>query len=318
MRPAATKDSSLRTPLDDILGYPANIRLLRCLVEANTSMSISALAKRTGISVPGIHKAVSRLMKTGIIRYVGSGRTQLIELRNEHPMFRAISTLFNAERELFEFLLDHLKLIITDLQTKPESAWIYGPVATGSDDYGDPLKVALLGDLQSVDAISDQFRERAKQTEIEKRFDVTIEVKGITTADEECIEKSGKIILWGPEPHHYLDSANDSHTSIPSHRELEDRSRQYASYWIQFLKKHPEVIERTITHLDKQIQQSNSGVQQELTEWKHILESTSLQRLKKIMESDSDRSNRLRQSLPFWPVLTEEERNELQQLTDLQ
>jgi len=54
--------------------------------------------------------------------------------------------------------------------------------------------------------------------------------------------------------------------------------------------------------------------QKKLQEWKHILKSMSFQRLKKFLESDSERSARLRQSLLFWPVLNDSEGTELDKI----
>jgi hypothetical protein len=41
-----------------------------------------------------------------------------------------------------------------------------------------------------------------------------------------------------------------------------------------------------------------------------------IQRLKKFLTSDTERSVRLRQSLPFWPVLNESERNKWKKLAN--
>ena len=89
-----------------------------------------------------------------------------------------------------------------------------------------------------------------------------------------------------------------------------------ADLWIDFLKTHPEVIERTKTYLKDKVQSEKSGVRNELQEWYRLLESMSFQRLKKFMQSDSERSTRLRQSLPFWPVLTEAERKEFNSIAE--
>ncbi|MDR8389513.1 hypothetical protein NC796_00095 [Aliifodinibius sp. S!AR15-10] len=84
--------------------------------------------------------------------------------------------------------------------------------------------------------------------------------------------------------------------------------------WSELLKTYPEIIQRTIKYLEDRIPETSSGEKKELQEWKHILESMSLQRLKKFLESDSERSTRLRQSLPFWPALKDSERAKLKKL----
>ncbi|MDR8389512.1 hypothetical protein NC796_00090 [Aliifodinibius sp. S!AR15-10] len=71
------------------------------------------------------------------------------------------------------------------LESKPKSAWIFGQVAQGSDEYGDPIRISLIGGVKSIDKNTDQFRNRLRDSGIEKEFDVTIEVNGVTFADIE-------------------------------------------------------------------------------------------------------------------------------------
>jgi hypothetical protein len=80
------------------------------------------------------------------------------------------------------------------------------------------------------------------------------------------------------------------------------------------IKKYPGIIQRTINYLNNKVHEMNSGEKKELLEWRNILESMSYQRLKKFLESDTERSARLRQSLPFWQVLNKHERAKLEEL----
>lgn len=317
MRPIKDHNSALKNPLNEILGYQANVRLLRCLVEAREAMSHSELADRTGLSLPGIHKVVTRMIETGIIQYIGSGKKQQIEIRNAHPLVPAIKELFKAEREYSDSLIKNLKETIKDLESKPKSAWIFGKVALGFDEYGDPIRIALLGDVKSIDKITDQFRDQLRNSGIEKEFDVTIDINGVTLADIEskpAIDIENIILLWGTDPQHYLENSINEKEGKSSHEDLDHQSLIDSKAWTELLKTYPEIIQRTIKYLDDRIPQISSGEKKELQEWKHILESMSLQRLKKFLESDSERSTRLRQSLPFWPVLKDNERTKLEKL----
>jgi len=122
------------------------------------------------------------------------------------------------------------------------------------------------------------------------------------------------ILLWGMDPLHYLAVSKDERKDKKFHQDFEKQSLIDSKAWAELLKTHPEIIQRTIQTLEDRIPEIDSGEKNELQEWKHILESTSFQRLRKFLESDSERSTRLRQSLPFWPVLNDSERAKLEKI----
>ena len=317
MRPVSDHNSALKNPLNEILGYQANVRLLRCLIESHGPLSYSGLAERTGLSLPGIHKVVPRMIETGIIQYTGSGKRQQIVIRKQHPLVGAIKELFETEKRNYDSLIKSLKDAIGALELKPKSAWIFGKVAQRSDDYGDPVRIALLGDVKSIDDITEEFRDRIYETDIEKHYDVTIEISGVTLADVESrpiINTNKMILLWGMDLQHYLVGSKDERDGKRFHQDLDKQSLIDSKAWTELLKTHPEIIQRTIQTLEDRIPDINSGEKKEFQEWKHILESMSFQRLKKFLESDSERSTRLRQSLPFWPVLNDNERAKLEKI----
>lgn len=317
MRPVSDDHSALKNPLNEILGYQANVRLLRCLVKSRGPLSHSGLAERTGISLPGIHKVVPRMINTGIIQYSGSGKRQQIVIREQHPLAGPIKELLETERRNYDSLIKSLKEAIGALDLKPKSAWIFGKVAQKSDDYGDPLRIALLGDVKSIDDITEEFRNRMYKSDLEKHYDVTIEISGVTLADIESrpiINTNKIILLWGMDPLFYTAGSIDERVGKRLHQDFDKQSLIDSKAWSELLKTHPEIIQRTIHYLEDRIPEINSGEKKELQEWKHILESTSFQRLKKFLESDSERSTRLRQSLPFWPVLNDSERAKLEKI----
>lgn len=318
MRPISNHDSALKNPLNEILGYQANVRLLRCLIESRGPLSHSELAGRTGISLPGIHKVVPRMIDTGIITYSGSGKRQQIAFREQHPVAGAIKELFETEGRNYDALIKNLKEAIEALKFQPKSAWIFGKVAQKSDDYGDPVCIALLGEVKSIDDITEEFRNRLYESDIETHHDVTVDISGITLADVESKlvnnNNNNIILLWGVDPIFYTAGSKDERDGKRFHQDLDKQSLIDSKAWTELFKTQPEIIQRTIHYIEDRIAQINSGEKKELQEWKHILESMSFQRLKKFLESDSERSTRLRQSLPFWPVLNDSERAKLKNI----
>ena len=314
MRPTNTTHSYLRNPLDQILGYPANIQLLRILIETGRGMSTGEIAGRTGLSVPGVHKVISRLLETGFIEQQNSGKTQLTSLRKSHPIASDLIRLFQAEKKQLINLTDSLKSIAGELKQQPTSVWIYGDVAKGTDDYGDPLQLAVYGPPRTTDLITSNYRDSIVQQQIERKFDVTIEVRAVTAAETELVKDPNKILLWGFDPNQIPDSSDSASEKTKHHNQFDQQALTDANVWAGFLKAHPEVIERTKDSLKQKLKDEKSGTKAELQEWYRLLNSMSFQRLKKFLQSDSERSVRLRQSLPFWPVLTQAEREKFKTL----
>jgi len=124
-----------------------------------------------------------------------------------------------------------------------------------------------------------EFRERIYQSGFEKQFDVTIELTDVTIAEEDLVMKEDKILLWGTDPA-YFKPNNEKGLYNKSHQEFDKKSLQNADVWLDFLKSHPEVIERTKTYLKDKIRLEKSGIKKELQEWHRLLESMSFQRLK--------------------------------------
>jgi hypothetical protein len=118
----------------------------------------------------------------------------------------------------------------------------------------------------------------------------------------------------GVDPHHYLESSKSERHGNRTHEDLDRKALIDSKAWTELLNTYPEIIQRTINYLEGRIPHISSGEKKELQEWKHILESMSFQRLKKFLQSDSERSIRLRQSLPFWPVLKDIERAKLEKI----
>ncbi|AXI99717.1 hypothetical protein CYPRO_0431 [Cyclonatronum proteinivorum] len=301
--------SALKYPLSSILGSKGHIAVLRELFSAGYPLGHGSLLERTGLSRQGVYDVVKRLAETGIVAYQGSGRQQLIALRSDYPLYMQLKAMFFAEADRFDNLLQALGQIIEGLSVRPDSAWIFGSVAAGTDRYGDALQIALLGRLSSIENVAQEFSVELSKKNTEITFDVSIESRGITKADlmTKPYFTEGTIIhLWGVHPLSDNISSGSGHPKC--HQEIDQTQASDSKIWSELLALYPEIIPRTIRYLEQEIPKHRTGEKLELDEWKRILMTTPFQRLKKLLESDSERAIRLRQSLPFWPVLTEDER----------
>ena len=318
MRPLNTTHSALQTPLDEILGYKAHVRILRCLIEADQPMGYSELTRRTGVTLQGIRKAVDRLFESGILSYTGSGKQKQIGLRQDHPLANPIKTLITAEKEYFESLLHKLRTLTGTMSAQLKSAWIYGPAALGTDQYGDMLQIGILADLKQLDQTTNSLKQKLFENKVENDWDVTIEVIGYSKADLESrpeIIRDPVILLCGAHPKSYLETDKDldkKNNKQKDHHDLDKKTRQYVQAQANLIEQYPELISRTITYLETHLESYTKPERSEMQEWLHFLTTMSHQRLRKFLLSDTQRAKRLLQSNPFWQVFNDYERSELE------
>ncbi|HEU4559566.1 MAG TPA: MarR family transcriptional regulator, partial [Longimicrobium sp.] len=73
--------SSLETPLNWILASEGSVRILRELALAGGPLTKAEIARRSGISLPGVVKALPRLLASGVVASVGTGGRPLVTIR---------------------------------------------------------------------------------------------------------------------------------------------------------------------------------------------------------------------------------------------
>ena len=116
MRPPKKQQSALKTPLNRILGTEANVRLLRAISLEPFPMSKSELGRLALLEAKSAHVAADRLLREGILKTVGRGLRQQVELENRHPLTRQIQGLFRAEQARVESLLEDLRKAVRQLE----------------------------------------------------------------------------------------------------------------------------------------------------------------------------------------------------------
>jgi hypothetical protein len=75
------------------------------------------------------------------------------------------------------------------------------------------------------------------------------------------------------------------------------------------LDKNPSLTRRAIRHIERVLHEERGAATHDLQEWQAILSSYSLERLKEFLIAETSRAARLRQSSPFFAVLSAEERD---------
>ena len=189
MRPVAEQHSAVRYPLDYILGSEANVRLLRVLMrEVNASGSVPDVARLAGLTPAGARRALDRLLESGVVECIGSGRTVQFKVRDQEPLIQTLALLFEKEGERYDVLLSSLRNALSGL---PEirAAWLHRE-PTGS---GAPMEMSVVADVKAIDWIGEELRARLKK--IEKDYDQIIEVNVFTRADSPVPSDNAEFII---------------------------------------------------------------------------------------------------------------------------
>jgi len=300
MRPISEQHNALRFPLDSILGSGANVRLLRVFIhEADTPLGTSDAARLAGLTPVGARKALERLVESGVIERVGSGRTPQYGLRDQEPVVRALGLLFKREQERYDSLISSLQSAIADL---PEirKAWLDElPMAAG-----DPIEISVVAEARAIDWIGEELRSRL--IGLEKESDLIVEVALFTRADSPT-----------PGPHAIFlrsmggDQQPQVRQPVRSHTQTEERALLMAREIADLIRSDPSLITRAKNHLNRLLHDDQGIATGDIAEWRQLLETHSPKRLRQLLVSRSSRANRLRQSSPFFAILTAEERDRL-------
>ena len=297
MRPIGEQRSSLRYPLDEILGSEANVRLLRILLEESPSaLSVTDAAESTGLTREGARKALERLAGSGIVERVGSGRAQKWGIKSSHTLVPALRAIFDAERQRHDRFITGLRESVSLPEVR--TAWTSIP-PTGSRE---PVLVHTETSAAAVLWIQEELRARVAG--LEREFDVIIEFEIHAGADAP-IAGADTVPLWGLIP----GAAIAMETPPRTHAETERRSLVMAQGIAEILRRDPSLITRAKQHLDRLLAEGAGTASADLAEWRQLLDVYSAERVRDMLVSTSSRAERLRQSSPFFAVLTPPERD---------
>jgi predicted transcriptional regulator len=305
MRPIVTDQNSLQNPLNELLGTEACVRLLRVLAnEVDGPLTASNAAERAGLTAPGAYKALKRLLRSGFVIRIGGGRKHLYGLHRSDKLVKAVLKLFQSEQERYETLLGAIKKRIDKLVPYPHSVWIQELPSL----FGDPLLMGVLHETRHLSNYIHQLRKQLNQ--VERDFDLTIEVNGYTKADVPKLKDAKVTPLYGvlPFPDKY---ARGMYARPLTHAEKDQRMLALSRKLAEAIEHDTSLVRRAKEHVRRILKKDQGSATIDITEWRDILESYSTRRLSRFLTSTSERANRLRQSNPIFAILSSDERNQL-------
>ena len=303
MRPIVSDQNSLRNPLNELLGTQAQVRLLRVLAnEVDGPLSVPNAAEHAGLTIPGAHKALKRLVQSGFVVRIGGGRKHQYELRRSDKLAGAVASLFQSEKERYEDLLGAIKDIIEKLVPYARAAWIQD----FPNEFGDPM---ILGILHETKHLANYLQRLQKQLyQVERDFDLTIEVNGYTKADLPDSEADKVTPLYGilPFPDNY---SREMYATPLTHEKKDQQMLELSRKLAGAIELDTSLVRRAKEHVQRILESDHGSATKDIVEWRDILESYSIRRLAQLLNSTSQRANRLRQSNPLFAILNPEERN---------
>lgn len=312
MRPPKRVQSRFLQPLNNILGTPANVRLIRTLSLSSTPLAAGELARRADLGRTSIFPALRELEFIGIVEFVGAGARRQIQLRERHPLATALKDLFRAEANRLDELTTALRELFVESPVRVLSAWIED--VTAAPRGTDAVRLYFVAMPEDKESLSDYLNEHLPV--VERAMDLQVVVTGLTRSELEALSRSqgnaldNPTLLEGVPPVGLLPS-NTTGAAKPapvSHAEHDARARRLALAIAVKIKRDPGLIRLAEHRLERRSQRASPRERRELREWLRVLSTMSPARLRAFFIEDSERATRLRQSLPALKLLSVAER----------
>ena len=299
MRPIGIQRSAVRYPLDEIFGSAAHVRLIRVLVhEVEMPLGVADAARFAGLTPAGARKALGRLAESGLVERVGSGRAQKWGLNEDQALIQALRHLFAQEQQRYDELLARLQSAVALPEIR--AAWMERlPLS-----MAEPVDVSAVADGEAIPWVHEELR--ARLIALEKELDLIIEVAVFTRADAPAPGPDA-VFLWGTD----ADTSSIDRRRPQTHTEADQRSLRIAESIAELIRSDPSLIKRAIRHLDRLMNEGQGTASGDIAEWRQLLEAYSPERVRDLLVSTSSRARRLRQSAPFFAVLTPGERDQV-------
>ena len=293
--------NSFRYPLDSVLGSEAQVRLLRVLlVHRSEPLSVPDSARLAGLTPAGARRALDRLRTAGFVRRIGSGRVPTFSVREDAAGIRRLAQAFEEEQARYERFIALFKAAVS----WPEvvAAWLEELPSSPSD----AVQVRVVADVRSIPWIQDELR--ARLIVLEHEFDIIIEAEVHTRADAPA-PPDGGVVLWGLAPQ----SDTEQPPSAATHAEVMHRELMMSKAIADLVRRDATLIDRARRHVVRLLGEDQGTAGSDLLEWRQLLESYSADRIADLLGSESSRAERLRQSSPFFAVLSSGERRTILQ-----
>ncbi|HEX8832096.1 MAG TPA: winged helix-turn-helix domain-containing protein [Longimicrobium sp.] len=291
-----------------MFGSEASVRIVRELSAADAPLARAEIARRSGLSLPGVGYALEKLHKSGVVEFVGTGARQSVQLRARHPLVAHLGMLFFVERGYGERVLEGLRRAVAGVNPPAKAAWFEAGRAPA------PGVLTVLTGAREVSATREQLRRAL--ADVQAELDIAIEARVVTDADVETVDEQTASAweqatpVYGPGPAG-VEAMRALADGPPTHQ-ARDQSALQRGVWIaRRLERDPTLLKRARQWLVTRIPEVPPQEEHELQEWLDVLSGSSVPRIQHALSDPGERGKRLRQSNPFIHVLNEHERAQM-------
>lgn len=299
MRPPARSQDPLQTPLNELLGAEGNVRVLRVLAARTAGLGRTAVAREARLNPRGVRAILDRLALAGIVNVQQSGRSGIVTLRETHPLTPVIRRLFQEERALFDRVVTTVRDAAGESTPDVLAVWVMAGSSTGTAEVG------VLAPARQVDRAVHVLEKQLRKAE--QDLAVHFVVRAYTEAERALVAEPETPVnlVWGWLPFAWQEGGGGP---LRSHGDLDERARRLAKRIAKRIAEDPAIIDRAIEWIDQRERQEPDASRRELKEWRSVLTTLSPRQVGALLVEESERADRLRQSLPFLDVLTSEDR----------
>jgi predicted nucleotidyltransferase len=146
----------LRT-LDALLPKTRQGILAATLVQAEKAWYVSELARRLGVPASSLQRELHNLSEVGILKTHRQGRMVYYQANTDSPVFPDLRGLLVKTAGLVDVLAHALKPLAAKLRT----AFIYGSIASGSEQGDSDIDLMIVGQVSPAELALPLRRARA-------------------------------------------------------------------------------------------------------------------------------------------------------------
>jgi hypothetical protein len=299
MRPPARTQDPLRTPLNEVLGAEGNVRVLRVLAARRAGLGRATVAREARLNPRGVHAILDRLALAGFVNVQRSGRSGIVTLREDHPLTRVLRGLFQEERALFDRIVTTVRHAAREVTADVRAVWVTAGSSAGTAEVG------VLASAREVDRAVHALEQQLRR--VEQNLAVHFVVRAYTDAEREVVgERDTPVnLVWGWLPFAWQQGGGGP---LRSHGDLDERARRLAARIAKRIAEDPAILDRAVEWIEERDRVGPDPSRRALEEWRSVLSTLSSRQVEALLVEESERADRLRQSLPFVDVLTPEDR----------
>ena len=184
--------------IEQLLGNPSKIKILRTLIEKNSARSLYNLVKDTGLSIGIIHREILEFKMAGIVFVpLKEKKQEFYRINQNNRYYKLLKALFSEEKEvdradkIYLPIWNTIEILVRKLVKRFDGItqmFLFGSMATGSARYDSDIDLLIV--------VVNQFKEQKEILEGAREINRKIKNKiNISFSTEDEFKKSSFSLL---------------------------------------------------------------------------------------------------------------------------